>query len=130
MLISFISNSEETSNNRIRSGPLPRQGPRPIDQVPAAGARQGLPNGIETTEAGIAVADLEDPERSPGLRPLSFNDSTSTVRPRSSSPVGSDIAPYMAGGGGLLLSPASDGRRTPTTASGLLSPHQISSLSA
>ncbi|GJE87757.1 hypothetical protein PsYK624_038400 [Phanerochaete sordida] len=75
---------EETSNNRVRSGPKPRRGPRPIDQVPAAGARQGLPNGVETTSAGLGVADPEDPELSPGLmRPMSFS-APSSSRPGSS----------------------------------------------
>ncbi|KIP11443.1 hypothetical protein PHLGIDRAFT_124846 [Phlebiopsis gigantea 11061_1 CR5-6] len=64
---------EETSNNRIRSGPKPKHAPRPIDQVPAAGARQGLSNGVETTHTGLGIADPEDPERSPGARPLSLN---------------------------------------------------------
>ena len=90
--------------------------------MPAAGARQGLSNGVETTEAGLAIADWEDPERSPGVRPLE-RDSTSTLRP---SPLSIDpsFAPYSGAGGGLLLSPRSDGGRTPGSAVGLLS-HQI-----
>ncbi|KAI0815309.1 hypothetical protein BC629DRAFT_1588966 [Irpex lacteus] len=123
---------EETSNNRVRSGPLPKHAPRPIDQVPAAGARQGLPNGIETTELGIAVPDLEDPERSPGvhLHRLSVGrDSSSTVRPdHLSLDAPSPVAPYTGAGGALLFSatsPGSDGRRTPTSSNHLLSPDQI-----
>ena len=52
--------------------------------VPAAGARQGLPNGVETTSAGLGVVDPEDPELSPGLmRPMSFS-APSSSRPGSS----------------------------------------------
>lgn len=76
---------EETSNNRIRSGPRPKRGaPRPIDQVPGAGARQGLSNGVETTEAGLGIVDLEDPERSPALRPLSISSGSSSRTLRAS----------------------------------------------
>ncbi|KAI0094569.1 hypothetical protein BDY19DRAFT_880193 [Irpex rosettiformis] len=120
---------EETSNNRVRSGPMPRHAPRPIDQVPTAGARQGLPNGIETTEQGIAVPDLEDPERSPGVRLLDGRDSSSTIRPSHLSiDASSPTAPYTGAGGALLFSatsPASDGRRTPVSSNRLLSPNQI-----
>ncbi|KAI0702458.1 hypothetical protein BC835DRAFT_1500874 [Cytidiella melzeri] len=112
---------EETSNNRVRSGPLPRQTPRPIDQVPAAGARQGLPNGLETTEAGLAIADLEDLERSPGVRPLGRRESSSTVH---SDHLSLFIGPHSAAGAALLMSSASDGRRTPNTATRLLSTNQ------
>ena len=117
--------SEETSNNRVRSGPRKAQAraPRPIDLVPAAGARQGTADGVETTEAGLALPDPEDPERSPGVRPLSMRlPSTSrTPLPARSSTLDS------VGSGGGLLSPLSDGRRTPsrtstTTEAVLLSP--------
>lgn len=75
---------EETSNNRVRSGPRPKRAPRPIDQVPSAGARQGLPNGVETTSAGLGVVDPEDPDLSPGaMRPMSFS-GPSSPRPGSS----------------------------------------------
>ena len=73
--------------------------------MPAAGARQGLPNGIETTALGLGTVDLEDPDRSPGIprRPFSYSapgpsrdpsgrrstmDSTSSTRStRSTAPV-------------------------------------------
>jgi hypothetical protein len=53
---------------------MPKDAPRPIDHVPAAGARSGHANGAETTEAGLRASDanLEDgegtlsPQRSPG----------------------------------------------------------------
>lgn len=76
--ISLFNYREETSNNRVRSGPKPKNAIRPIDQVPAAGARQGLSNGVETTNAGLAVADPEDPERSPGAQTISLNIPTSS----------------------------------------------------
>lgn len=128
VLTTFHPCREETSNNRVRSGPMPRRAERPIDQVPSAGARQGLPNGVETTEAGLAVADLEDPESSPAVRPVSAQGSPSALRPQSPS-TQDVVAPYAAGGGALLFSPTSDGIRTPTTASGLLSPKRIPPLS-
>ncbi|KAI0343954.1 hypothetical protein BDW22DRAFT_1372472 [Trametopsis cervina] len=116
---------EETSNNRVRSGPLPRQAPRPIDEVPAAGARQGLPNGVETTEAGLAIPDFEDLERSPGVQPLGERDSTSTLRPNSLS-LGISGSSYTGSGGGLLMSPVYD-ERTPTSGARLLSPGRVPS---
>ena len=51
LLVSLHACREETSNNRIRSS-MPKDAPRPIDHVPAAGARTGHANGAETTEAG------------------------------------------------------------------------------
>ncbi|KAF7789226.1 hypothetical protein EIP86_000167 [Pleurotus ostreatoroseus] len=106
---------EETSNNRVRSGPRKAhaRGPRPIDLVPAAGARQGTADGVETTEAGLALPDPEDPERSPGARPLSMRlpPASRTPLPARSSTLDS------VGSGGGLLSPLSDGRRTPSRTS-------------
>ncbi|KAF8587303.1 hypothetical protein K439DRAFT_1630800 [Ramaria rubella] len=66
---------ESTTNNRVRSGHTNR-GLAPIDMVPHAGARSGMPNGIETTEQSLAVDDLEEgrilsPSRSPTLTPQS-----------------------------------------------------------
>ncbi|KAH9921998.1 uncharacterized protein BXZ73DRAFT_51527 [Epithele typhae] len=58
---------EETSNNRVRSG----MNPRPIDRVPGAGMRRGTADGIETTDAPLGVADVEQGESvgSPMLLP-------------------------------------------------------------
>ena len=118
---------EETSNNRIRSGPHRRRGARPIDLVPAAGARQGTANGIETTEAGLAIPDPEDIERSPGVRPLSLQVSPAATRP--ALPTRSSTVEYTETGGALLMSP--DGRRTPVNGPSasveLLSPIHLSS---
>ena len=47
--------SEETSNNRVRSGSKAR----PIDTVPYAGARTGTADGVETTAQSLAAPDLE-----------------------------------------------------------------------
>ncbi|OBZ79724.1 hypothetical protein A0H81_00508 [Grifola frondosa] len=77
---------EETSNNRIRSG----MNPRPIDFVPNAGARKGTADGIETTEQGLGVADLESGELVPGTIPTSPEQRKSTSTAGSSSP-GSQI---------------------------------------
>lgn len=49
---------ESSSNNRVKSG-YKNRGTAPIDMVPDAGSRTGRPDGIETTEHGIAVNDLE-----------------------------------------------------------------------
>ena len=46
--------SEETSNNRIRTG----ANTRPIDLVPNAGSRRGTADGIETTDAALGVVDI------------------------------------------------------------------------
>lgn len=53
---------ESVSNNRVKSG----SATRPIDQVPAAGARSGTADGVESTDPGLANTDLEDGERTPG----------------------------------------------------------------
>jgi hypothetical protein len=55
--VHFIS--ESTTNNRVKSGHSNR-GVAPIDMVPQAGARSGMPNGVETTGHSVAVEDLED----------------------------------------------------------------------
>ncbi|KAG9124575.1 hypothetical protein FRC07_011093 [Ceratobasidium sp. 392] len=44
---------EQTSNNRIRSADPERKNSRPIDQVPNAGARAGMPDGRELTDRGV-----------------------------------------------------------------------------
>ncbi|PSR73168.1 hypothetical protein PHLCEN_2v10980 [Hermanssonia centrifuga] len=122
---------EETSNNRIRSGPQPRRGPRPIDLVPSAGARYGTPNGVETTDTGIAVADLEDLDRSPGIRPLTLQSSpwSPDSGPSRSLTGDSARAAYNGSGGALVTGLMGDGRRTPTRSStsdsGLLSPIKL-----
>lgn len=111
---------EETSNNRVRSGPKQKGAPRPIDTVPAAGARQGLSNGIETTNTGLAVPDPEDPERSPGARALSLDNA-----PSSSLTVDVSRTSWSSAGSGDTL------RRSPSTISNveLLSPTQRHMLS-
>ncbi|KAF8922264.1 hypothetical protein CPB85DRAFT_1555656 [Mucidula mucida] len=57
---------ETVSNNRVKSGYENRTG-APIDMVPAAGARSGTADGLETTIPGIgrSDADLESGEASP-----------------------------------------------------------------
>ncbi|KAJ3490475.1 hypothetical protein NLI96_g1378 [Meripilus lineatus] len=139
---------EETSNNRIRSGYTSSASsssqPRPIDLVPAAGARSGTADGIETTEDGLAVDDPEDPEANPRRRSrLSTTSSTDsdtssthlTVGRRSTIGMTVDVsgvaAPYLGTGGALVMSPRSmmseDNLRTPTGAgtatTNLLSPN-------
>ena len=117
---------EESSNNRIRSGNPTQKRPRPIDMVPGAGARSGTANGVETTAVGIAADDVEDPEMYPNRvrsrqstasSHLSVEIPARTPSPaqgpvrRSSSnmtltvDVGASGAPYLAGGGALVMSP-------------------------
>ncbi|KAG9104950.1 hypothetical protein FRC06_005017 [Ceratobasidium sp. 370] len=50
---------EQTSNNRVRSTDPERKNSRPIDRVPNAGARAGLPDGRELTDRGLATDDLD-----------------------------------------------------------------------
>ncbi|KAF8898400.1 hypothetical protein BD779DRAFT_1483700 [Infundibulicybe gibba] len=59
---------ESVSNNRIKSGYKNRPN-APIDMVPQAGARAGTADGIETSEPGLALpdVDLEQGERTPDL---------------------------------------------------------------
>jgi hypothetical protein len=49
--------SESTSNNRVKSGYADRRN-APIDTGADAGARAGGADGRETTEAGVASADI------------------------------------------------------------------------
>ncbi|CAL1696417.1 unnamed protein product [Somion occarium] len=126
---------EETTNNRVRSGPSTHNHPRPIDHVPSAGARRGLPNGVETTDSGLAIEDIEDPESQPYRQSQRRSTHLSSSRPQSPlSPTGRrgttsphltvDVArgngssvSYVGAGGGLVLSPktvSDDGLRTPT----------------
>ena len=46
--------SEQTSNNRVKSA-YPNRQSAPIDQVPDAGARNGLPNGLEMPQASLGL---------------------------------------------------------------------------
>lgn len=61
---------ESVSNNRVKSGYTNRAG-APIDMVPTAGSRSGTADGRDTTEPGIASADLtlEDGDGSPLMPP-------------------------------------------------------------
>ncbi|KAK7694362.1 hypothetical protein QCA50_001548 [Cerrena zonata] len=124
---------EESSNNRVRSGPSTHDRPRPIDQVPTAGARRGLSNGVETTDSSLAVDDIEDPESQPRRRSSALLSPTSTLGSNSPSQspsssrsptrtnttphltvdVGNN-APFTGAGGALIMSPIEDGLRTPT----------------
>ncbi|KAI0374439.1 hypothetical protein BV20DRAFT_506878 [Pilatotrama ljubarskyi] len=72
---------EETSNNRVRSGATPR----PIDFVPDAGARRGTADGIETTDAGLLIADPERGEASPNLLPPTPGTTRAQLHPGPSS---------------------------------------------
>jgi hypothetical protein len=54
--------SEQTSNNRVRSNDPERKNSRPIDRVPNAGARAGMPDGREHNERGLATDDLDTAE--------------------------------------------------------------------
>jgi hypothetical protein len=55
---------ESVSNNRVKSGYANRSH-APIDMVPSAGARMGTADGVEVTEPGLAIPDLEDGQRTP-----------------------------------------------------------------
>ncbi|KAL0950826.1 hypothetical protein HGRIS_007588 [Hohenbuehelia grisea] len=91
---------ESVSNNRIKSG-YTNRGKAPIDLVPSAGARSGTADGIDTTEAGLASADLDVEDQ-----------------PDSAFVGGGSRSGFVGGGGGLLASPSSLPRsrsRTPTS---------------
>ncbi|KAB5593034.1 Translin [Ceratobasidium theobromae] len=53
---------EQTSNNRVRSNDPERKNSRPIDRVPNAGARAGLPDGRELNDRGLALDSLDAAE--------------------------------------------------------------------
>lgn len=53
---------EQTSNNRVRSTDPERKNSRPIDRVPNAGARAGMPDGRELTDRGLVTETLDTPE--------------------------------------------------------------------
>lgn len=63
--------SESVSNNRIKSGY--NRPAAPIDMVADAGARMGTANGIEVTDAGLGVPDVEAGETLPGSSRRSSN---------------------------------------------------------
>lgn len=114
---------EESSNNRVRSGPSKSQKPRPIDFVPAAGARSGTADGVETTDAGLAIEDLEDPEMSyprRSSRVPALSGSNLDVRDTLTVDVGraaGSRASYTGAGGALMMKSKNitdDGMRTPT----------------
>lgn len=75
--------SESVSNNRIKSG-YQNRASAPIDTVPQAGARMGTANGIEITEAGLGVPDVEEGEGTPG--PSSRPRTPNTLSPQSQIP--------------------------------------------
>lgn len=58
----YCSRREQTSNNRIRSNDPERKNTRPIDQIPDAGARAGLPDGRELNDRGLVTDELETVE--------------------------------------------------------------------
>ncbi|TBU64799.1 hypothetical protein BD310DRAFT_838234 [Dichomitus squalens] len=81
---------EETSNNRVRSG----VNPRPIDFVPAAGARRGTADGIETTDAALGVIDPELGVGNPAS-PLLLPPTPNTIRAGPSSPSPDASIPHL-----------------------------------
>lgn len=78
---------ESTSNNRVRSAVTK---PRPIDQIPGAGARSGHANGQETTERGVVPEDayLEDGLHSAAgfISPMSLSGPSTPTTGLSSAP--------------------------------------------
>ena len=59
-----LQHSESTSNNRVKSGYENRSN-APIDMIPQAGSRSGTADGMETTEASLALPDIEAGPHSP-----------------------------------------------------------------
>jgi hypothetical protein len=59
---SIVFFSEQTSNNRVRSTDPDRKNSRPIDRVPNAGARAGMPDGRELNDRGLATDELDNAE--------------------------------------------------------------------
>jgi len=84
---------------------MPKNEPRPIDHVPAAGARSGHANGAETTEVGLGASDanLEDGEDSfsPQLSSGSSQSSYNAVLSQKPAPLS-----YMPGNQNTPPSPA------------------------
>jgi len=85
---------------------MPRNASRPIDHVPAAGARTGHANGSETTEVGLNASDanLEDGEGtlSPHLSPGSARGPYNTTHSSKPAPLN-----YMPGSQDSPPSPSS-----------------------
>ncbi|KAH8100501.1 hypothetical protein BXZ70DRAFT_152911 [Cristinia sonorae] len=113
---------EDSSNNRVRSGNPTQRHLRPIDTVPSAGARTGTPNGIETTDKGIATVDVEDPESRLHRRTNSNGSVQGFFRSHSPSPLLGqrsptsslyETAPFVGSGGGIVMDPRVDGRKSP-----------------
>ncbi|KAG8925686.1 hypothetical protein FRC02_009480, partial [Tulasnella sp. 418] len=84
---------EQTSNNRIKSA-IPGRGAAPIDSVPDAGAKAGLPNGLEFPVQGVGLGatsgDNEDRPFPPTLQvqsesPTAESSDESRLRPESRS---------------------------------------------
>lgn len=83
-IIQYLSSFRESvSNNRVKSG-YENRSRAPIDLVPAAGARSGTADGIETTEPGLApqIESLEEGQPSP----LSLSRTSSLLTPQSQIP--------------------------------------------
>ena len=57
------------SNNRVKSGYQNRLN-APIDMVPSAGARFGLPDGTDLTEPNVAkISDIEESQEEGAVPP-------------------------------------------------------------
>lgn len=99
---------------------MPKNSSRPIDHVPAAGARTGHANGAETTEVGLNASDanLEDgegtlsPHLSPGPSQSTYN-ATHSPKPTPLS--------YMPGN--------QDSPPSPSSPASLIPPSQIPTVS-
>lgn len=86
LFVSPISlNSEETSNNRVKSGYINRSN-APINKVAHAGSRTGHADGTETTEPSLGISDIEDGSNSrpPSRSLVPVSPSSSASRPSTS----------------------------------------------
>ncbi|CAE6475140.1 unnamed protein product [Rhizoctonia solani] len=72
---------EQTSNNRIRSTDPERKNSRPIDRVPNAGARAGLPDGRELHDRPLTVDGLGAAEEGAARSPSRGNSMDSQPGP-------------------------------------------------
>ena len=99
---------------------MPKNVSRPIDHVPAAGARTGHANGSETTEVGLNASDanLEDGEGtfSPNLSPQSAQSPYNTMHSQKPAPLH-----YMPG--------SQDSPPTPSSAVSLVPSSRIPTVS-
>ena len=99
---------------------MPKNASRPIDHVPAAGARTGHANGSETTDVGLNASDanLEDGEGilSPHLSPRSPRSPYNTTHSSKPAPLN-----YMPG--------SQDSPPSPSSAVSLVSSSQIPTVS-